>query len=152
MAFGGLDSGKQQRTAHFSQPDEQSRIFLRWEREHFLMDVLSSAVGGLCDPCGSRLIGLWLSWGCVLAEVLVDGVIFFIFFASSRCSASSSSPEMNRTSLIRHSESNYTYLRPHRASYLFLIKSLESSTSPLPHQQKRGERGGGTWWWQSLIW
>ncbi len=75
MAFGGLDSGKQQRTAHFSQPDEQSRISLRREREHFLSDVLSSAVGGLCDPCGSRLIGLWLSWGCVLAEVLVDGVI-----------------------------------------------------------------------------
>lgn len=48
----------------------------RPEREHFLSDVLSSAVGGLCDPCGSRLIGSWLSWGCALAEVLVDGVIF----------------------------------------------------------------------------
>lgn len=141
MAFGCHISGKQQHTAHFSQPDEQSRISLRREREHFLSDVLSSAVGGLCDPCGSRLIGPWLSWGCVLAEVLVDGVIFF---ASSRCSASSSSPETNRTSLIRHSESNYMYLRPHRASYLFLIKSPESSTSPLPHQQKRGVQGGGT--------
>lgn len=77
MAFGAHDSGKQQHTAHFSQPDEQSRISLRREREHFLSDVLSSAVGGLCDPCGSRLIGPWLSWGCVLVEVLVDGVIFF---------------------------------------------------------------------------
>ncbi len=79
MAFGSHISGKQQHTAHFSQPDEQSRISLRREREHFLSDVLSSAVGGLCDPCGSRLIGPWLSWGCVLAEVLVDGVIFFCF-------------------------------------------------------------------------
>lgn len=76
MTFGGHDSGKQQRTDHFSQPDEQSCISLRREREHFLSDVLSSAVGGLCDPCGSRLIGSWLSWGCASAEVLVDGVIF----------------------------------------------------------------------------
>lgn len=75
-----------QTTAHspFSIPDEQSRISLRQEREYFLSDVLSSAVGGWCDPCGSRLIGPWLSWGCVLAEVLVDGVIFFLLQAGAQ--------------------------------------------------------------------
>lgn len=89
-----------------------------WQPSHWLVVVMGMCLGG---------------------GAIVDGVIFFFFFfALSRCSASSSSSERNGTSLIRHSEYNYTYLRPHQASSLFLIKSPESSTSPLPHQQKRG--------------
>lgn len=95
------------------------------------MDVLSSAVGGLCDPCGSHLIGSWLSWGCDLDEVLVDGVIFHFKPGAQhlpRALKGTAHPSLDIQNLITHI---YVLIKlaifPHKISRIIYIPSSRTT-------------------------